>query len=427
MLTTDPSPLPNPKHSSGRHQRSTYKLIERVLTHDVKTPLDLLSAIVKDMVDSDRVVITGGRVWELEEKEDAYTLQYQYGEVEFLDAGTRRTVVDLPYMAQLASTHTLLVQGAPADERGARVYSLTGVGETQKRSSGTLYKYALAFTAREHNDEFYDTMVVVGSAATTALRQIAFAQRERRMRKDLDQAWQIQRGLVPDHARSFLEYDIFGVSLPDAVVGGDYFDYLTTSDEDRLGVVISDAASKGLPAAVQALFVSGAIRMGISFETKIASLISRLNQLIFDTFPNERFVSLCYCELTSSASGLVLYANAGHCPPIHYVAATNQLELLLPTGGILGVVENQMFRIENINMKPGDILLLYTDGITETQDRHGKMYGEERLQQLLLENAHLSSEIIAKVILDDVHKVTAGTKYSDDKTLVIIKRKADKD
>jgi sigma-B regulation protein RsbU (phosphoserine phosphatase) len=266
-------------------------------------------------------------------------------------------------------------------------------------------------------------MVVIGAAATTALRNMAQSHRETQLRRDLDQAWEIQRGLVPDHATTFRDYDIYGISIPDSVVGGDYFDYLhTPDDDDRLGIVVSDAASKGLPAAVQALFVSGAVRMGISFNTKITSLIARLNALLYETFPLERFVSLFYCELTPSANGLVLYANAGHCPPVLYHSSTASSTLLQPTGGILGIVEEQYVGVENVNMQPGDVLVLYTDGITEAQDRNGTIYGEARLQNLVSQASGASSYHIAMAILEDVQQFASGSAYSDDQTLVVIKR-----
>jgi len=210
--------------------------------------------------------------------------------------------------------------------------------------------------------------------------------------------------------------------MPDSIVGGDYFDYLSTAENDRLGVVISDAASKGLPAAVQALFVSGAMRMGVSFETKMSSLIGRLNTLIYDTFPHERFVSLCYCELTHSANGLVLYANAGHCPPLHYRSADGHIARLEPTGGILGIVAEQQFRVENINMGHGDILVMFTDGITEAQDRTGTLYGEDRLRDLLRMYHTEPANVIAQAILEDVQQFAANARYSDDKTLIVIRR-----
>ncbi len=410
-------------HVSGLHQRSIYKLIDKILSADFKQPIHLLTSLVRDIVDSGQFVMTGGRVWELDETDDIYTLCYQEGEMEFLSEGTKRTVQEMPAMIELAASKTVvaMVDG----DVGRRIYSLTGVGGTIKRPSGPLYKYALAFTAHELNEEFYDTMIVVGSAATTALRNMQATQSERRMLKDLDQAWQIQQGLVPDHAATFHDFDIYGISVPESVVGGDYFDYLYPPEEEttRLGLVISDAASKGLPAAVQALFVSGALRMAIQFQTRISTLIQRLNWLIFDTFPNERFVTLCYCELSKSANGLVLYANAGHCPPIHYIAATGQVEYLMPTGGILGIVEVQPIGVENVNLRENDILVLYTDGLTEAQDAQGAAYGEERVVQLICENKDRSAEVIAQMLLSDVQTYSARATYSDDKTLIVVKRR----
>lgn len=407
--------------STGIPQRTTYKLVDRILSQSYDRQSDLLSALVRDIVDNDRFVMNGGRVWEFDEVSASYILRYKYGEGSSLTIGTLRNVreVDSPF-AQLATLNTYIE--SESDESGTHEYALTGVGDVLTVDGIKVYRYALAFTANAITEDLRETLMVAGAAATTALRNMQAAQRERRMQKDLDQAWQIQQGLVPEHSRRFRDFDLYGLSLPESVVGGDYFDYLTTSDHDRLGVVISDAASKGLPAAVQALFVSGAMRMAVSFETKMSSLISRLNTLMYDTFPHERFVSLFYCEFTHSENGLVLYANAGHCPPLHYRAAASTFEELQPTGGILGIVAEQQFRVENINMAHGDILVMFTDGITEAQDRTGALYGEERLCDVIRLNATLSSQEIALAIVDDVQKYSAGGQYSDDKTLIVIKR-----
>jgi sigma-B regulation protein RsbU (phosphoserine phosphatase) len=412
--------------STGKHQRSTYKLLERLLGAAATTPLDLLSTLVQDVVDSDRLTMTGGRLWQLDAAADEYVLVYQVGEVEFLDSGTRRHVRDMPSMTELSKSRLVVVDGDNA--HGHRMYSLAGVGDPVQRPSGTLYPYAIAFTAHEQSDEYRDAMVVIGAAATTALRNMKQTHRDALMQRDLDQAWEIQRGLVPDHATSFRDYDIYGISVPDSVVGGDYFDYLRTpGDDDRLGIVVSDAASKGLPAAVQALFVSGAVRMGISFNTKITSLIARLNTLLYDTFPLERFVSLFYCELTPSANGLVLYANAGHCPPVLHRHTEGSSHLLQPTGGILGIVEDQYVGVENVNMQPGDVLVMYTDGITEAQSKTGELFGEERLQRIIALNSAASAYHIALAILEDVQHFAAGASYSDDRTLVVVKRQRQPD
>ena len=413
------------KYTPGQSQRTIYKLIDQLLSAQEDSPIHVLSSLVNFMVDSSDVVVTGGRVWQFDDSADAnsYVLRYQYGELESLDLGVRRRIDEMPGTLSLASRATLTTEPMDMGTRGTRVYSLTGVGDPVHSAYGPVPPFAIAFTAHDVTEEFIDTMLVVSSAATTALRNQRAAVRDQALRKDLDSAWRIQRGLVPDHHVAYRDLDIYGVSVPDATVGGDYFDYIQpTEANDRLGVVISDAASKGLPAAVQALFVSGALRMGVSFNSKMSDLVARLNQLIYDTFPNERFVSLFYAELMTSTTGLVLYVNAGHCPPIHLRAASGTAEYLQPTGGILGIIEDQHFSVENVNLSPGDYLVLYTDGISEALDAAGMPFGEDRLTQIVLSQAGAAPQHIAHAVLDAVTAYSVGAPYTDDRTIVVIRR-----
>ncbi|NQW30285.1 MAG: serine/threonine-protein phosphatase [Ignavibacteria bacterium] len=409
--------------SQGLSQRSIYKIIDGLLQSNATSAVEILSALVTDIVNSDQLVMTGGRLWELVPAKQQYRLKFQDGEMEELELGLMRSIQEMPPISTMTSQSTLTSGAVSLEGRGDRVFSVTGVGDRVESIEGSPFPFVLAFTAKAHSEEFIDSMTVVGSAASTALRNMHAKVGDKRLQKDLDQAWQIQRDLVPTHKRTYNDYQLYGISIPDRIVGGDYFDYITGSAEtDRLGVVISDAASKGLPAAVQALFVSGAIRMGSSYDTKMSALVSRLNTLIYDTFPHERFVSLCYCELLNSDTGLMLYVNAGHCPPIHYIAATGQIEFLQPTGGILGIISEQKFKVENINMAVGDVLVLYTDGITEALDSEGKVFGESRLSEVIAAHATLAPELIAQHILERVTQYSVGANYSDDKTLVVIRR-----
>jgi sigma-B regulation protein RsbU (phosphoserine phosphatase) len=222
---------------------------------------------------------------------------------------------------------------------------------------------------------------------------------------------------------TFGDYELFGVSLPDRIVGGDFFDYLSVGDDsDRIGVVIGDVASKGLPAAIEALYISGALKMGAAFESKMTTLIKKINNLVDQTFADERFVTLFYAELLNNTNGLCLYTNAGHNAPMYYRAGTNTIELLENTGPVLGLAPDQKYQTENINMAKGDILLLYTDGIVEAADVNFKLYGEERLRQKLLQVKDFNPREITQAILEEVQVYSAQGSYSDDKTLVAVKR-----
>ena len=193
-------------------------------------------------------------------------------------------------------------------------------------------------------------------------------------------------------------------------------------DTERLGIVIGDAASKGFSAAAQALYISGAIRMGFAYQTKISSLLARVNQLLNKTFSEEHFVTLFYAELTDDKNGLVIYANCGHNNPIVYRANTNSIDYLEATGQLLGPFPNETFKTDNILMSKGDILFLYTDGISEATNEQGDFYGEDRIAQTVFEHREQSSKYITQKILEDVQQFNTLGTQSDDKTIVTIKR-----
>lgn len=412
---------------TSMNQRDTYRMIDKLLSGTFASEDDMLRAFVKDVVDQPELRIAGGRVWELHDTEDSYTLLFQNGDVEHIPDGYTIPIAEQPVFTQLADKRS--ITNIETDEllleKGIELYSATGVGDIVRRDSGRYYRYVLAFNAPELGQETFSTISIISSATSTALRNMRLKKQEERMKRDLDQASEIQRSLLPDHTLEFFEYSVFGISVPDSVVGGDYFDYLRPTGEDeeeRAGIVISDAASKGLPAAVQALFVSGAMRMGIGYHTKISSLITRLNTLIYDTFPFERFVTLCYCELTASKNGLVLYSNAGHCAPIHYKLATKECVQLETTGSILGITPHQKFGVDSVNMQRGDILLLFTDGVLEAQNQQGEQFGNERLEQFLKNHHTENARTFAYNLLEQIQIWSAGAHYTDDKTLIVIKR-----
>ncbi len=415
-------------HYNYTNQRDTLKFLENLTSRNFKSELPLLKSLVKDIVGHKEFDIIGGRIWELVPSENKYTLRFQFGKTERIPKGYSIPIEDQPAMAKLAKQRTLLASETDEllKQKGISAYSMVGVGNLVRLKGSKFYQYVLGFNAMEILQSFYDTLNIISGIATIAIRNLVKQAEEKKIRRDLLRASEIQRNLFPEHSIKFLDYDIYGLCIPDSEVGGDYFDYLKSEyeGEEHLSIVIGDASSKGLPAAVQALFVSGAIRMGTGFATKISHLFSRLNGLVWETFPYERFVTLFFCELTHASNRLVLYANAGHCSPVHYKPDRDTIKYLEPTGPMLGLAEHQTFGVENVRMHQGDVLVLYTDGITESQDANGNLYGEERLNELIRQNSAGTSESIALAIIEDVQKFTSESMYNDDKTLVVIKREA---
>ena len=414
------------------NQRRLYRLLEQISNRVYKTPLDLIKTAINEVTDSKEFKMEGGRIWKLNPTDLTYTLQYQYGNVKPIPKNFRISLDDehiYDTMSRLSKKRTILQDETNEilKASGIHHYSLTGVGDLVKTKYGNFYEYALGFNAETFTEEFRESITIISSVCTVSMKNVLAEKEKKRINKDYKQAKAIQQNLLPEHFTEFLDYEIFGVCVPDSDVGGDYFDYIRTSkaleNEETLSIVISDAASKGLPAAIQSLFVSGALRMGMELGSRISHILALLNNLIFKTFPNERFVTLFMLELTRAENRLVLYANAGHCSPIKYSVKKDKFTELKPTGGLLGIVERQRFGLENTRMDKGDVMILFTDGISEAQNEFGELYGEERLKELLKKHHHLSAKEIAYNILSEITNYSTNSQYTDDSTIVVVKRK----
>jgi sigma-B regulation protein RsbU (phosphoserine phosphatase) len=242
------------------------------------------------------------------------------------------------------------------------------------------------------------------------------------MKADLDKARELQKSILPEHEYNFHDYELFGITSPAEIVGGDFFDYIEMGEDDKLAVIVGDAASKGVSAAAEAMYISGALRMGTSFEIKISPLMKRMNKLVNKIFADDKFASLFYGELSTEKNGLFLYSNAGHNPPMFLKKDSDEIEFLNTTGPVLGPTRNSKFLVDNINIHPGDVLFIYSDGVTDSSDSKFNNYGEERLLDLLKKVKDKTAREINYAVLEDVIKFSKRGAYSDDKTIVVVKR-----
>lgn len=436
-----------------QQQKYIYALVEKLINANFKNPVELLIGLITDVVDNNDIVIKGARIWEFLPNENVYELKMQYGELAELPKNYKLDVQhqnpcicsvfdqnQMPNTFRLNILNTpqttrrlegklprILNQGKISDEEEFKSYSVTGIGPILKTHTGKYYKYLVGFNAIENEPNLTEILALIGSLASIAIRNMNFLDDRKAIREDLKMALEVQKNILPEHSLFFNNYEFYGVCIQDKGIGGDYFDYLQidvdNNEEKRLGIVVSDSSSKGIPAAIQAIFISGAFRMGWSYTTDISDLFSRMNDLVFKTFQYERLVTLYYCEFTMNSDNVVLYINAGHCSPILYRVETGEIIKLEPTGGILGLLKNQDFTTQKINMNIDDVLVIYTDGITEAMDKNNNLFGEERLESLIKENNHLSSKEIALLIIEKVFEFSKDSAFNDDKTIVVVKRK----
>ena len=406
------------------NQRRLFKTIESFADRKFESSEDLLTHVLHEIVRNDRIEIQGGRVWKLNANRFAYELIVQDGAIEKIKPHFLVKIDEYRMFKILPEYRTMVAKETNAylRSKGIVKYSATGVGDLVQVRGVDVYQYVISFNTNLNRDEIAPTLNIISMAVTAMLRNRRFEKKTVQLQKDLDKAREIQKSILPEHELFFHHYEVFGVSVADRVVGGDFFDYIASDERDRVGIVIGDAASKGISAAVQALYVSGALRMGAEYQTKISSLIKRINSLVHRTFSDERFLTLFYAELSNDKNGLCVYANAGHNPPILFRAKSRTIEFLEATGQIIGPFPNESYRTEGIFIGKGDIMTLYTDGVSEAMDAHGNQYTEQRIIQLVEANREMRPKEIARLILDDVQKFSAKSRYSDDKTIVIIKR-----
>jgi sigma-B regulation protein RsbU (phosphoserine phosphatase) len=407
-------------------QKRLYRTIESVASKDFPSEKELLADIVKQIVKNEEIQLIGGRIWKLDPRKRAYKIIFQTGRVEKIPDEFSLPLKEYPYFDKIAEERTIL-----ADEtnktlisKGILKYSAAGIGRKVKIGEKRFYEYLLAVNSHMMGDDLRYTLNIVATVLTSKLSERYLSQARKNLIEDIDKAKQLQRSILPAHEYKFHWYDIFGVTIPAENVAGDFYDYLKIGDDDgRLGIVVGDAASKGLGAAAEAMYISGALRMASTFQIKISPMMVRLNQLVNKIFSDEKFSSLFYGEISNDKKGLFLYANAGHNPPIFYNSKFQSITLLNPTGPLLGPVPNSKYETDSLNFHKGDLLVIYSDGIVEAANDKYEFYGEDRLQKLILSQVSSTPKEIIGALLDDVIKFsTIESKYQDDKTIVVIKR-----
>jgi serine phosphatase RsbU (regulator of sigma subunit)/heme/copper-type cytochrome/quinol oxidase subunit 4 len=252
--------------------------------------------------------------------------------------------------------------------------------------------------------------------------QIARGIRELELRlqeEEVDESRQIQLGLLPKTIPQLAGYGIAGESHPARVVGGDYFDVLRVG-EDKLGLCIADASGKGMPAALMMSNLQAAVRAFASENLAPPDLCAKLNHVIWSNFSRDKFITLFYA-LLDGPSGRLAYVNAGHNAPL--VLRRNSRALRLETGGtILGAFGDSTYQQGNLVLEPGDLLVAFTDGVSECMNALDEEWGEHRLLEALQSSDGLGPGEIIKQVTREAQTFAGGSPQFDDMTLLVLQR-----
>jgi len=239
---------------------------------------------------------------------------------------------------------------------------------------------------------------------------------------DLDTARNIQSAILPKIFPPFPErneFEIFASMEPAKEVGGDLYDFFLL-DNERLGFVMGDVSGKGVPAAIFMAVSRTLIRATALKGISPDECLTYVNSLLCRESVSSMFVTVFY-GILNFKTGELNYANGGHNPP-YIISIDGELRKVDLTGGLaLGVVEGFIYKNSVIQLKPGDTIFTFTDGVTEAMDPEFELYSEERLESFLKEKCSLSATEIVKATFADVHNYAKEAQQSDDITVLAVK------
>ena len=265
-------------------------------------------------------------------------------------------------------------------------------------------------------------MCIIASQSAQVIENARLYEEEQvllRMEEELKVAYEIQINLLPKENPQIAGYDIAGKSIPAKEVGGDCYDFIRI-DDHHLAICLGDISGKGMPAAMLMANLQATLRGQTLFSTSCKDCLQRSNKLLFQSTDLQKFATLFYGILNTRKNELC-YSNAGHDYP--FLFSGDKEPRRLETGGtVLGFMEDFAFKEQVVPFNSGDLLLVYSDGITEAMNADEEEFGENRLAEVTLKHRdELASTLIEKIIAA-VKLHTGDAPQMDDITLVVIKR-----
>ena len=393
----------------------SYKILFRKIEKTLETierseePSKTIVTLVRTIVDNfeSELGISGGRLYR--QNDGSFDLVETFGRAKPVEGGFSVPRDYFPIAVAMEEGIVLMDESTPGydaryeREIGVRRFAAVEVGE------GT---FLLAF-------DVADSAAGDDIRASLQIFRLAINQKIRtgRLENILLEARSIQRSILPKRVPELAGYELAGRSDPAEIVGGDFYDFLPISPQ-IVGLAIADASGHGLPAALQVRDVYMGLRMGVERDFKIVRTIERLNRIIHSSQLVTKFVSLFYGEI--EADGLFIFTNAGHNPPL--LIGPDVVRELTAGGLVLGLNPNATYQRGFANVRPGDVLVFYTDGITESRNAKGEEFGTERIVEVVRANPTASSEELVRKIFDATSEFTAGEDAEDDRTVVVVRR-----
>ncbi len=290
---------------------------------------------------------------------------------------------------------------------------------TQRLRQGD-FDHRIPIKSRDQLGELAESFNLMAAGIQDLLRQQG---EKERLEEELRIARQIQMSLLPQRAVEMSGLRVAALCLPATEVGGDYYDLLPLGP-DRLAVVVADVSGKGTSAALYMAELKGLVLSLSRVHDSPARLLCEANRILAQSLDSRTFITMTYAVVDLGARR-VRFARAGHNPLIRLAAGQGQSQVLAPPGLGLGIDRGEAFDAileeAEVPLDPGDLLVFFTDGLSEAMNPQSELFGERRLRDVIEQASQLGSEELKERILDEIRRFAAGAAQHDDMTLVVLK------
>ena len=276
----------------------------------------------------------------------------------------------------------------------------------------------------DYSDSDIEFIYSVGSLAIISLENKRLFKEElekQKMEEELELAKEIQKNLLPRLLPQFSKFEISAANISSKQVGGDYYDVIKFDDKDDYVIAIADVSGKGVPAALLMANIQAFLKTICRQAMKIDEATALINDLLTENITDGRFITFFWAMLNDKECS-IQYVNAGHNPPL--LIRNGEIIKLQKGGMILGVMKSTVpYLTEKIKLQSGDVLIMFTDGVTEAMDKNRNEFSDERLEQLVVKLYKKSADEILSSIQTEVQSFSKGAVQSDDITLMVVKVK----
>lgn len=374
-------------------------------------------------------------------------LRAERGSVWLYDAATDELVLEIATdITQVRVSASAGLAGACARHRNLinvpDCYADARFNADVDRTSGYRTRCMLTLPLVDHNDVLVGVMQVLNKVdgifdrndealATVLAAQCAVAlQRVRmtvgliqgeKMRQELETARVVQMSTLPSTMPAVGGYDVYGTFIPADLTGGDTFDLAV--DGSRLVIVLADATGHGIAPALSVTQMQAMLRMAFRLGATLETAFMQVNNQLADTLPDDRFIT-AFVGVLDPATHRLRFHSGGQGPIVHFRAATGDCTSYGPTSFPLGAMRLPALQPAGVlNLAPGDIVLLLSDGIYDYRSPQGEAFGQSRVETLVRDHHGLSTTALAALLLDAVRHFADGAEQEDDMTVVLLKRK----